>query len=95
MPRGDGIKPLGSLFEKYTKTLKAPQGHVVDTFCEVVKDVLGVEINKGQVKYTPVSKTLSLSLPGAIKTEILLNQRELLIHLKARLGTKNTPTELI
>ena len=95
MPRGEGVKKLSDLFLKYQQNLKAPQGHVVVTFCEVVEDVLGFTIDKKQVKYSPYNQTISLTLPGALKTEIVLNKDELLIHLKGRLGSKNSPTNII
>lgn len=95
MPRGEGIKPLGSLFDVYKKKLKAPQGHVIDVFCETIDDLYGFSIKKEEVKYSSYSKTLSLQTSGMIKTEVLLHKKEILTHLRGRLGDKSAPKEII
>lgn len=95
MARGEGTKKLSDLFLKYQKTLKAPQGHVIEAFVEVVVDVLGITIKKEQVSYNTHTRVLFLKTGGAIKSEILLNKKEILNHLKGRLGEKNAPLNLI
>ena len=95
MPRGEGIKSLNSLFEKYKKTLKAPQGSVVAAFCEVVDDLYGWQITKEQVSYSVHNQTLHLTVSGILKTELKLKKKEILNHLKARLGEQNAPREII
>ena len=82
MPRGQGTKKISDLFEKYKKTLKAPQGVVVDAFCEVVEDVIGLPILKENIRYTVHSKILRASVSGPLKTEIKLREKEILRHLK-------------
>jgi hypothetical protein len=86
---------LSDLFEKYKTTLKAPQGAVIDCFIDVVKDVIGLPIRKESIKYTVYSKTLSVSVPGPLKSEIKLHKEEILAHMKGRLGEQNAPSELI
>ena len=95
MPRGEGIKPLGSLFEKYKNQLRAPQGSVVSAFCEVVEDLYGYSIGKDKVMYSVRSRTLSLRISGPLKTEIQLKKKEILTHLKGRLGEKSAPTNIL
>lgn len=90
-----GLTNIGGLFEKYQKTLIAPQKAVIDTFCDVVEDVCGFPVNTKDVTYTPASKTIGLNLSGPIKTEILMHHEEILIHLKGRLGEKNTPRVIL
>lgn len=92
--RGEIVK-LGDLFEKYRKNLKAPQGTVIESFCEVVEDVLCITIKKEKVKYSPSTKTVSLVIGGALKSEIQLHKKEILNHLKGRLGEKSAPTEIL
>ncbi len=94
MARGEGIKPLGSLFEKYKKVLKAPQGVVVDAFIEVVADLVGIEIPKERVIYKVHSKTLSVSVSSPLKSEILLKKKEILTHLRGRLGGNSVPKDI-
>lgn len=95
MPRGDGIKSLGSLFEKYKKTLKAPEGSVKKEFCEVVADLLEIEIKPEKVSYTPSTRVITLTVGGPLKQEVLLHKQDILTHLQGRLGPKNAPSELI
>ena len=92
--RGDIVK-VGDLFEVYTKRLKAPQGTVITTFREVVKDLLDVSIDKKQCAYTVATKTFKITAPGPLKSEILIRKREILMHMKGRLGEKSAPTEII
>lgn len=95
MARGQGVKKLGDLFEKYRKTLRAPQGFVITTFCEVVEEVIQYPIKTSAVRYSVYKKTLFISAPGPIATEIKLHKTELLGHLRARLGDVSAPTEIV
>ncbi len=85
------IKKVSDLFEKYKRVLKAPQGVVVDAFIEVVSDLVGIEIPKDRISYTIHNKTLTMRISGPLKTEILLKKKEILLHMKGRLGEKNAP----
>lgn len=95
MPRGSNVKKVGDLFEKYRRRLIAPEGSVIDAFIEVVEDLLSVKIKKSKVRYTPSSKTLSLVGPGALRSEIKLHEKEIIEHLKGRLGEKNAPRTIL
>jgi len=95
MPRGEGTKKISDLFTKYQHTLKAPQGHVIAVFSEVVMDVLGIAIDESKISYTPHTKTLSVQTASPIKSEILLHKTELLTHLKGRLGERSAPTNIL
>jgi hypothetical protein len=95
MRKGRGeITKLSSLFEKYTKLLKAPQGVVIDAFVEVVKDVLNLSIPKDKITYVVRTRTLRVAVFGPMKTEIQLHKREILTHLKGRLGEQSAPVEI-
>jgi hypothetical protein len=89
------LAAIGTLFDKYKRTLKAPQGVVVDAFIEVVEDVLSIKIPKERVRYTVGSKTLSVQVSGPLKTEIKLRQAEILTHVKGRLGAQSAPKEIL
>ncbi|MDC1205549.1 hypothetical protein N8083_01740 [Candidatus Pacebacteria bacterium] len=92
--RGEIIK-IGDLFEKYRKTLVAPQRTVIETFCEVVLELLSIEITKKSVKYSPSTRILSVGTGGPLKSEIKLHRTEILAHMKGRLGEKNAPKDII
>ena len=96
MRKGRGeIKKVGDLFEKYKKTLKAPQGTVIEAFREVLSELLSIEISKDKVKYSPATKTLSVTQGGPLRSEIRLHQEEILAHMKGRLGEKSAPNKIL
>lgn len=95
MPRGQGIKPVSKLFEKYKTLLRAPQGSVVKAFCEVVDELYGWDIPQDKVSYTVGSRTIGVAVSGPMKTELKLKQTEILAHLKARLGDQSAPKEIL
>lgn len=95
MPRGEGIKKLNSLFDKYKQTLKAPQGSVIQAFIEVVEDLLTIKVKKEQVTYSTTNKILTLKTGGPLKTEVQLHKKEILLHLKGRLGEKSAPKDIL
>ncbi len=96
MRKGRGeIMKLGDLFEKYKKILKAPQGVIIDCFIEVVDDVIGLKIAKQQISYTVHSRTLSVRVSGPLKSEIKLRKKEILAHMKGRLGDQGAPIEIV
>ena len=95
MPKERKLAHINSLFEKYKKTLKAPQGAVVEAFIEVVEDVLGVTLRKESIRYSVGSKTISLQISGPLKTEIKLHQDEILTHLRGRMGVQSAPKTIL
>jgi hypothetical protein len=96
MRKGRGeITKLSTLFEKYKKILKAPQGVVVDCFQEVVSELIKLDIPKEQITYSVHSKTLSVRVSGPLKTEIRMRKKEILTHMKGRLGEQSAPKEIL
>jgi hypothetical protein len=93
-PRGE-ITKLSSLFEKYKKILKAPQGSVVDAFCELIYELLELRLDKKMVTYNVHTRVLYINVKGPVKTEITLRKKEILTHLSARLGIQNAPREIL
>lgn len=88
--RGEVIK-VGDLFEKYKTILKAPQSTVVKEVIEVISDLTGITLERKYIKYSVVTKTISITAPSVLKQEIKLQQSEIVLHLKARLGEQNAP----
>lgn len=89
-----GPKKVADLFEKYRKTLIAPERSVITAFVEVVTDVSGIAVLESQVSYQPGTKTIILKTRSALRSEILLHTEEILVHLKGRLGVRNAPTTI-
>ena len=94
-PRGQGIVRVSDLFKKYTQVLKAPQGVVVTAFIEVVKDLLETTLTPDQCTYSVATKTLVVRASGMLKTEIILQKKNIIDHLKGRLGEKSAPQEIL
>lgn len=94
MARGE-LKKLSALFDKYKERFVAPEASVIDAFVEVVKDLLGFDLDKKKIRYTPSSKTLSVVGNGALRSELKMHEREILTHLTGRLGKKNAPLKIL
>lgn len=89
------VRKVSDLFERYKKTLRAPERSVVHAFCEVVSDVLGFVVEEQKVSYTPTSRVIALKTKGPLRSEIKLHEEEILLHLKGRLGEKNAPKQIL
>lgn len=92
--RGE-LKKVSSLFDKYKKTLVAPESSVVVAFLEVVDDLLAIKVQRTKVRYSPSSRTLSLMGSGSLRSEIKMREAEILTHLKGRLGEKSAPKRVM
>ena len=94
--RGRGIISVSSLFEKYKKTLRAPERSVVEALITAVEGMIpNASITSGQCAYNPRTRTLVLRVGGPLKTEILLNKVEVLSQMEKLLGAQNTPKEIL
>lgn len=94
MSRGE-LKKLSSLFDKYKERLIAPERTVIDSFVEVVNDLMGISLDKKKVKYVPSTKTISFVGSGAIRNELKLQEKEILVHVAGRIGEKNAPKRIV
>ncbi len=88
--RGE-IVAVRDLFEKYRKTLQAPQKTVEIESIRVVGELFNVKLTEQQVKYTVATKTLYISASSLIKQELKFQHEVILKELKKRLGLKNSP----
>ncbi len=96
MRKGRGeITKLSTLFEKYKKTLKAPQGIITDCFIEVVSELMSITVAKTNLKYTVHNRTLFVRVSGPLKSEIQFRKKEILAHMKGRLGEQSAPLEIL
>ena len=89
------LRPIHGLFEKYQNKLKAPQKVVIETFVEVVHDLIGIQIQATDITYSVSQKILTLRLSGVIISEIRLREAEILHHMKGRLGPRNVPKKIL
>lgn len=92
--RGEIVK-ISSLFEVYRKRLKAPEKSVILVCIEVINDVLGVSLKETWCAYSPQTRMLKLSVPGTLKTEIMLHKNEILTHVQGRLGERSAPQDIL
>ena len=77
------------------KTLRAPQGAVITACREVIKDLVEIEVPKEKLKYSPQTRILSFTVGGPLKSEVMLHKKDILTHLKGRLGPQNAPKDII
>ena len=92
---GHNITKVSDLFAKYAKILKAPQGTVLQAFIDVINDQFGISLKKEQCAYQVHSKTLVLSVSGPLKSEILLNKQHILHEIGKKIGSENTPKNIL
>lgn len=88
------MKRLGDLFERYQRLLKPPQSSVEKLVVEVIKEKFGFDIDQNKCSYNVSTKTVYLTIPGILKTEIFLKKNELLRSLKEKMGD-NAPNNIL
>jgi hypothetical protein len=92
--RGE-IVAVKDLFEKYRKTLQAPQKTVELEAIRVIGELTNITLKENQVSYTVSTRVLSINAPSVIKQELKFKHTELLSELKKRLGTKSSPQTVL
>lgn len=92
--RGE-IVAVRDLFEKYRKTLQAPQKTVELEAIRVIGELVHITLKEHQVSYTPSSRILALKAPSILKQEVALKKEAVLAELRQRLGAKNAPQTLL
>lgn len=92
--RGE-IIAVRDLFEKYRKTLQAPQKTVELEAIRVIGELAGLTLKEDQLEYVVSSRVLSIKAPSLLKQEIKLKQAEILTELKKRLGAKSSPNTIL
>lgn len=92
--RGE-IVAVKDLFEKYRKTLQAPQKTVEMEALRVIGEITGLQLKEEQLKYTVSSRVLTIKAPSLLRQEVALKQPQILVELKKRLGAKNAPQTIL
>lgn len=93
--KNEGLVNINSLFDKYKKILKAPEKTVTNTFVEVVHDLYGISLKSEHISYSPNTKVISINQGGALKTEMKLHKKEILTHMRGRLGINSCPKDIL
>ena len=88
------MKRVGDLFLKYRTHFKAPQASVEKECLLVITEVTGYTLTSDQVTYTVSTRTISLTVPSVLKSELRFHQEAILIELKNRLGKDGCPLVL-
>jgi hypothetical protein len=94
-PRRGELVKVESLFERYRKTLKAPQSSVEKIARTVIYKQTGYNLSSTQVSYTVATRTLHLRVPSLLRQHILLKQREILTVVETLLPTGSAPETLL
>lgn len=88
------MQQIGSLFDKYKKTLRPPQRSVEKKALEVINQEFQFHLTEANLSYNPKTKTLKLNVPSVVRTEVMRQKSRVLVRLKTVLG-EYSPTELL
>lgn len=88
------LKPINSLFDRYRQQLRPPQKVVVDEIVEVIEDLFTISLDPARVEYKPYEKCIYLRVSGVLKSELLVRKKEILAHVRGRLGVNQGPTDI-
>ncbi len=86
---------LGNLIDRYKRILRPPQASVEKEVIEVVKEMVGIELKPSQVTYTVSTRTISITAPSVIRSELKQVQQAILNELKNRLGVEHAPKAIL
>lgn len=92
--RGE-IVAVKDLFEKYRKTLQAPQKTVELEGIRVIGELTNITLREDQIEYTPSTRILFIKAPSLIKQEVKMKNNNILSELKKRLGAKSAPQTIL
>ncbi len=88
------MKHISDLFSRYQNKIKPPQSSIVKEFVSVCEERCGFKLKEEQCSYTVSTKTIYLTVPSILKSEVMRNKKTILQSLKDRLGI-NAPVEII
>ena len=92
--RGE-IVAIKDLFEKYRKTLQAPQKTVELEGIRVIGELTKITLREDQIEYTVNTRVLFIKAPSLIKQEVKMKNNAILSELKKRLGAKSAPQTIL
>jgi hypothetical protein len=92
--RGE-IVAVKDLFEKYRKTLQAPQKTVELEGIRVIGELTNIKLKEEQIEYIVSTRILSIKASSLIKQELKIHNKAILNELKKRLGVKSSPQTIL
>ncbi len=90
---GETVK-ISKLLSHYKDRFSAPESVVLDTLSEVLTD-LGFSVPKNTSSYSPTTKIITIKNSGMLRSEILIQKKVILTHLRGRLGERSAPKDII
>ncbi len=90
-----GPRPISGLFDRIRARLRPPQGAVIDVFRKVLETETGIKLSAGTIQYNPHTRTLSVSVSGAARSEITLRRKVILTQIRDELGAQHAPQHII
>lgn len=95
MKRRGEITPVRDLFAKYRKNLQAPQKTVELEVIRLIGESYGINLREDQVTYTVNNRTVAFLVSSILRQELKKHHKDILDKLKARLGEKSAPHNII
>lgn len=94
-PATHNSSQIGNLFERYKERLRPPQASVEKAFVSAIEEVVGYTVKKEQVTFSVATKTISLTVPAVLKSEIKRKQSEIESVLKKKLPAAEVPKVIL
>jgi hypothetical protein len=88
-------KKLGDFFAQYKTRLRAPQRSVESAARAVIMEVTGITLSDTAVSYRVQSRTLCITAPSILRSEIKAREPEIISALRASLGVRSAPEVII
>lgn len=88
------MQSLNSLLQVYKDRFIPPQASVEKVCAEVISGVTPFTITTDQITYTVHTKTIHLSVPSIVKTELTFYHNIILQELKNRLPKQTVPERI-
>jgi len=85
------MKIVSNLMQRYAH-IQAPERTLKKAFVKAVSDCTEISINIEDIRVS--GKTIKLNTSSVIKSEIRLNQQDILKHITAEVGDKNAITAI-
>jgi uncharacterized protein YqiB (DUF1249 family) len=86
---------LGNLLELYKKRFKPPQASVEKECLAVIEELTPFTLTLEQVTYTISTRTLAITAPSIIKSELRLYHQQILVEVQKRLTESSAPQVII
>ncbi len=89
------ISKISDFFSVYKKRIKPPQRSVEKVFREVIREMIGIELDSSNVEYKVSTRNIILHTSGIIKTEIKKQKTTIIKEMSVVLPSDSVPTNII